>query len=308
MKLINLSDSGIKANLCKKDLKELIILPDYSPSKGRLPVGAVAVYEKHHVPSSEFLGPDIGCGMALFKFNQPIKDIEYITYKLVAELRVVETELGSLGGGNHFINFYEVVSADALELKPQDILALIHSGSRFQGKRIFESKLKGNEYSREYNGAVEFGKRNRMKLAELVKKCSDSDLTLLLDLLHNTLEIDSSRFIYRKGAMNIKPGNYGVIASAIGQDIIIVRGTDEIAEIENSMCHGTGRKISRNEAREMEFDSSEIRKKICIPNLIYDENINTDAPHCYRTLDEVLPRIERYVSIVGRLKPLSYAR
>tara|TARA_Y100000310_G_scaffold162223_1_gene162184 strand:+ start:4403 stop:5323 length:921 start_codon:yes stop_codon:yes gene_type:complete len=304
---MNLSDARINGNLDKKGLKKLIVLPDYCPGRDKLPTGSVAVYSKdEHTPSSKFIGPDIGCGMTLAQFDRDVIDVEHITYLVANELKAVDTELGSLGGGNHFINFYQVVSADALDLKQDDVLALIHSGSRLKGKKIFEEGLVGDEYIREHNGAVEFGEKNRSRLIDLVQNCSNAKLNLLLDLPHNTLEVTDSDFIYRKGAMKLKSKEYGVIPSTMGGEAVLIRGTDSIEELENSICHGTGRKISRSDSKNMEFDSTSLRKKIYIPNSISDSSLRTEAPHCYRGLDEVLPKLHKYASIVGRLKPLSY--
>ncbi len=78
-------------------LRRVVVLPDYSPGKGKLPVGTVAVYEKSgHEFDPEFLGPDIGCGMLLASFDKPLEDLEHVAYK------VCTNQNSQIGGGQSF--------------------------------------------------------------------------------------------------------------------------------------------------------------------------------------------------------------
>ena len=309
LKLTNLSTQNLIAPyLDKKGLKELIMLPDYSPGRGKLPTGSVAIYSSSkHTPNAQMLGPDIGCGMLLAKFKKPIKDLEYSNYKIASELRASGSELGSLGGGNHFIDFYEAMGpCDEISLKNGDQLVLIHSGSRLKGKDIFDKKLKGEEYLQEYKKAVEFGEKNRSKLAEIVEKNSENELDLVFDNIHNSIEIENDKIIYRKGAVNMKENKIGIISSRMGSKAIIVTPKSSLKKLKNSLCHGTGRKISRSEAKKRFFDSKELRGEIHIPNFIADDFIKTEAPHCYRSLEEIFPALDEYITRIGTLKNLSH--
>lgn len=308
MELVNLTHNylKLKKGYSLKGLKKLILLPDYSPAGGILPVGSVAVFnKKEHKITSDFLGPDIGCGMLLAKFSKPLKDIEYTNYKLVERLRS-KTEMGSLGGGNHFIDMYESDEINELGLKKGDMVTLIHSGSRLEGQYIFLEGSEGWDYYEKYCEAVEFGKENRRYLLKKVEKSSENKLEIIFDRIHNTLEESGDNIIYRKGAIKLKPNEIGILSSCMGEDALIIKAKEKIKDLEYSICHGTGRKISRSDAKEIEFDSGKIRDKICIPSTICDRYFKTEAPHCYNTLEETLPPLKDYVEVIGKLKAKSY--
>ena len=99
MKFINLSHKPLRLGKAKEGLMKLITLPDHCPGRGVLPVGIVAVYDrKNHEISSDYLGPDVGCGMTLARFkNQPLEYLEeqrsnFNNLKKYLHLRVINTE------------------------------------------------------------------------------------------------------------------------------------------------------------------------------------------------------------------------
>ena len=92
-------------------------------------------------------------------------------------------------------------------------------------------------------------------------------------------------------------------------EALLVRGTEKLKELEWSMCHGTGRKISRSKAKNMAFNPLEVIDKICVPNYNYETVFNkSEAPHCYRTIEEILPKINDYISIIGKLTPRCHTK
>ena len=74
------------------------------------------------------------------------------------------------------------------------------------------------------------------------------------------------------------------------------------------MCHGTGRTMSRSDAKihSKKYDYSKLREQIYIPNQIGNESIKTDAPYCYRDLDECLSLIDGLIEVQNRFKPMAY--
>jgi Ni,Fe-hydrogenase III large subunit len=55
-----------------------------------------------------------------------------------------------------------------------------------------------------------------------------------------------------------------------------------------------------------DFDFSTIRDKIYIPEMIADNSIKTDAPFCYRKLDDCLALIEDLIQVEERFEPIAY--
>lgn len=308
MEFVNLSDKNLVLENRLEGLKKLVLLPDYCPGKGLLPVGSVAVFDSfNHEFKAGYLGPDIGCGMTLATFGKTLEDMEYVSHKIAAELRSVETELGSLGSGNHFIDLFNVGEVKGVEkLRAGDTVALIHSGSRLQGKKAYERGLVGEKYLDAYGSCTDFAIKNRQALSGLVEKGAETELTQIIDRCHNTIEYGNGNIVYRKGAVNLKAGELTVLPAGAGRDALLLKARDNISDVEYSMCHGTGRKMSRADAKEMGLDAEELRKKVFIPSTINDWEFKSQLPECYRTLDEVMPQVEKYCEVVGTLKPLSY--
>ena len=308
MEFINLSHKPLKIGGIKKGLSKLITLPDYCPSRGLLPVGIVAIYDReNHEISSDYLGPDVGCGMTLARFkNQPLEDIEDVTNRTALILMDQTKGLGSLGGGNHFVDIYQVkdIKPD-LGIDKGDHLTLIHSGSRLEGQKVFDEGITGLEYLGEYGYLTSFGSMNRKAILKHIEKASGNKLDIVLDQPHNTLEINKNNIIYRKGAVKLMPGEVGIIPSSMNGEAVLVRGKNKISELENSMCHGTGRKVSRSVAREKQFYLENSTSGVYIPYFISPENIATELPQCYNNIKDILPIIKDYVDVVGKLSPKS---
>lgn len=310
-RITNLSGNGLNLDrLSLKEAKRLIFLPDYSPCKGRLPVGAVAVFDSRtHIPSVEYIGPDIGCGMLLARFKeQPLDNLNYRAYSIACALQLGTGILGSLGGGNHFIDIYEVQESSLSTITAGEHLVLIHSGSRKKGVEAYEGRLKGQEYIKAHNKAVEFATKNRKMLLDIVREATQSDADVLFDRVHNYMEVNNNEVIYRKGANKLNMGDIGIIPSSMVGDAVLIRAKPLLADLEWSINHGTGRKISISDARKMSFDSNEIRKHVYIPHFIYDDSFKTENPEAYKALGDILPIINQYVEIVGRLKPVAFVK
>src|ERR1043166_3005591 len=138
--------------------------PDLHPGKGT-PVGAAFVTEGVIYP--HLLGGDIGCGMALFKTDLVRRDVKLDRWsslqfnlehpwdekvrEFFAELDLDSTEfdsaMGTIGGGNHFAELQaveDVVDADELKklaLGKQQLIVLVHSGSRGLGESILRTHV-----------------------------------------------------------------------------------------------------------------------------------------------------------------------
>ena len=135
-------------------------LPDLHPGKGH-PIGAV--FASKDIIYPYLIGNDIGCGMALF--NTSLKSRKTKAEKLAKRLQGLETgwetekaigmledhgldsslsplALGSLGGGNRFVEFQSIVAVKnttilkAMGLSKDRLCLLVHSGSRGLGEMI----------------------------------------------------------------------------------------------------------------------------------------------------------------------------
>jgi tRNA-splicing ligase RtcB len=176
-------------------------------------------------------------------------------------------EMGTLGSGNHYLEIQRVAeifdpaTAEAFELRRDDIVVSIHCGSRGLGHQIGTDYLKSmvidgyrpipdrelacatirSELGQRYLGAMRAGTNcalaNRQIITHLVRSAfaevvPGARLTLLYDVSHNTCKIERhvidgrSRelFVHRKGATrSFGPGHAELPLSlrAVGQPVLI---------------------------------------------------------------------------------------
>jgi hypothetical protein len=274
LQITNLAEVPLNLKFNKTGLKKLVVLPDYCPGVG-LDIGTVAVFDrKIHTTNAGYIGLDMGCGMLLARVpSSKEKEIVEIRENLTKnELRYI------LGGGNHFINFYQVTNSIDSSFNERDLMILVHTGVRNKDNSNQPmSPLSAPLYSQESEA------RGKATRKEILEKLGLGKLEILLNQAHNTIEAVENKIVYRKGAVKLMPGKLGVIPSHAYGEAVLVLANQKIKELEYSMCHGTGRKISR---------------------AIFKKNTQTTNPE-YRELSEIKPKIEPYVSMIAKLLPFS---
>jgi RNA-splicing ligase RtcB len=104
------------------------------------------------------------------------------------------------------------------------------------------------------------------------------------------------------------PDEVSVLPSHMSGDVVLVRATEKIKTILNSMSHGTGRAMSRSDCKPYadSFDFAALRKSILLPSGVEDSSLRTDGPFAYRDLDECLSLIDGYVEVVRRFAVVGY--
>jgi|TARA_Y100000310_G_scaffold63184_1_gene58453 RNA-splicing ligase RtcB len=305
--IINLSENPTILNFNTKGLEKIVFLPDYSLGNGALPTGTVSVYNSNeHIVNGNYIGPDIGCGMKLCKFKNPLKDnLENLSNEITSKLFENRKGMGSLGNGNHFVTLYEVSDSSDKNYEEKTNFVLIHTGSREYGREIFERNLKGSEYLINQSKALNYAKENRNNIGEMIEKLNSEKLEEVLEAPHNYVESQNEKIIYRKGAIKLNSQEIGIIPSSMGGDALIIKAKPEIIELCNSFSHATGRKISRKEGKKEMFFLDGFPEEIYMPYFISPENLNEELPPNYRTIEEILPQVENYCEIIARLKPKS---
>ena len=202
-------------------------LPDLHPGKGT-PVGAAFVTEA--VIHPHLIGGDIGCGMALFKtdllrrkakldrWSEVYFDLEHPwegdTRERLAREGLCTAQFadafGTLGGGNHFAELQaveKVFDKDAfasLGLVKDELVALIHSGSRGVGQAVLEIYLEGHgakgapaesdaatSYLLLHDHAVHWAKASRALIAERFLGALGGTTQLVIDSCHNSVSCRS---------------------------------------------------------------------------------------------------------------------
>lgn len=174
-------------------------------------------------------------------------------------------QLGTVGGGNHFLELGEFNKPDdrdaARALGVRGFAVLAHSGSRGLGGPIADRWRGGlltdaadqQAYLADLAGACRYARANRLILVwrMLTAVGGVRRATAHFDLLHNavwpTQLLDRKVFLHRKGAAPAHPGEPTVVLGSRGTPSWVMRGSGTPNTLW-SVAHGAGRKMGRSEA------------------------------------------------------------
>ncbi|WP_437777303.1 RtcB family protein [Sorangium sp. So ce1097] len=181
-----------------------------------------------------------------------------------------EGALGSVGGGNHFLEVARVgaprdpASAAAIGLSAGDLVVVAHSGSRGLGGALGErwgaAVLEGDAaepYLGELAGACRFARANRLLLAYRMLRALGatraSKIAGGFDIVHNDVAREAvggePAWVHRKGAAPARGDDFTIVLGSRGTPSWVMRSRDAEAGL-RSVAHGAGRKMGRGEARE----------------------------------------------------------
>jgi RNA-splicing ligase RtcB len=221
--------------------------------------------------------------------------------------------LGSLGGGNHFIE----IDID----ENHNRWLLIHSGSRIFGAHTAEyhetlalqetaadSPIKyllgksADDYLGDIRVVQHYAGVNRALMAQTIAGFFKVDIreTEYRDCVHNYIDTDNS--IIRKGAISAKKDEPTVIPFSMAEGAILGRGKGN-SDWNNSAPHGSGRKKARTDSRSLSLD--EYRKEMRgIWSSVIGKDTLEESPMAYKKPKDVLDYIGDTVEIEQRLRPL----
>jgi tRNA-splicing ligase RtcB len=238
--------------------------------------------------------------------------------------------LGTLGGGNHFIELCLDESGA--------VWVMLHSGSRGVGNAIgtlfielakedmrawmvnlpdqdlaylSEGTRHFDEYVEAVDWAQEFARRNRevmmraviRALRNVIHKPFDAHVEAV-NCHHNYVarerHFGEDVFVTRKGAVRAREGELGIIPGSMGARSFIVRGLGN-EESFQSCSHGAGRKMSRTEARKR-FTLAEHRAATADVECRKDEKVIDETPAAYKDIDAVMAAQSDLVEVVHTLR------
>jgi tRNA-splicing ligase RtcB len=238
--------------------------------------------------------------------------------------------LGTLGGGNHFI---EVCLDEA-----GAVWFMLHSGSRGVGNAIGSHFIdlakkdmrtwminlpdqdlayfpEGTEHFDDYVEAVEwaqnFAQQNRevmmqnvvRAVREVISKPFETHVEAI-NCHHNYVSRENhfgeNVLVTRKGAVRARKGEFGIIPGSMGARSFIVRGLGN-AESFDSCSHGAGRTMSRTEARRR-FSVDDHVAATAGVECRKDVAVIDETPAAYKDIDAVMHAQRDLVEIVHTLK------
>ena len=104
------------------------------------------------------------------------------------------------------------------------------------------------------------------------------------------------------------PGDLNIIPSNMGGDIALVRASENVGQILNSLSHGTGRIVPRGECKDLarNYDFAALHQRVMMPDCIQDASLRTEGPYAYRDLDKCLDLLQGYIEEVERFSVMAY--
>lgn len=238
----------------------------------------------------------------------------------------VNLQLGTLGGGNHFIEVC-VDTDDAVWL-------MLHSGSRFIGAALAEhhmqvaARLLHNRelpdpdlavflagspsfeaYRRALYWAQAYAALNRALMLERLQRVlldgwPDVTFDASISCHHNYVAEEhhygEELWVTRKGAIRAGSGELGIIPGSMGAKSFIVRGRGNAQSFE-SASHGAGRRMSRGQARRA-FTAKDVARQTDGVECRKDNGVVDEAPKAYKDIRRVMEQQQDLVEIVAELK------
>ncbi len=337
-----------------------------------MPIGGVIATKDVIIPNA--VGVDIGCGMCSVKTNLTSIDTETLK-KIMGEIRKVIPvgfnkhkeeqdyqlmperdwdfmgeeapminnqytnalkSLGTLGGGNHFIEIQK--GSDDY------IWIMIHSGSRNLGFTVanhynklaielnekWHSKVpkewelaflpvaseEGQDYIREMNYCVDYALSNRLLMMSRIKDIFTKEFGVVtykeivkINISHNYASLENhfgeNVWVHRKGATLARKGTVGIIPGSQGTKSYIVKGKGNPESFE-SCSHGAGRKMGRKQAqRELDLESEiEMLNHSNVIHSIRNIKDLDEAPGAYKDIQTVMHNQSDLIDIIVELTPL----
>ena len=228
--------------------------------------------------------------------------------------------LGTLGGGNHFIElgFYE-----------KELWLIIHSGSRGIGHKVatkYMIKASGSktdyektfpldvksQLGKEYLNILDFGLEyallNRLEISYKVMESIGRVLgekiksELWVNKNHNHAIFEKGEYIHRKGATPAKKDEKGIIPGNMRDGTFLVKGLGN-KEFLNSSSHGAGRILSRTSARK-NITMEEFKESMQGIRGTISEKTLDEAPMAYKNISEVMEAQKQSVEIIKHIKPI----
>lgn len=319
------------------------LMPDIHPGKVG-PIGLSMTVTDKVIP--QLLGVDIGCGMTCVKLNKDNAEFQKLDrvvrenvpsgfairkepHHMAAEFPYerlhcarhvnrpkAERSLGTLGGGNHFLeldrgedgSLYLVVHTGSRHLGEEvaeHYTKLAHTSLKAQGLEVpyYMSYLEGDEkenYTEDVQAVQDYAELNRQVIVREILKGMKWKAVEQFSVAHNYLDASG---VLRKGAIAAEAGVRVIIPANMRDGMILGIGLGN-EDWNCSAPHGSGRRLKREDVKSR-YTVSDFKKEM---KGIYSSCVGSDtldeAPFAYRSIAEITERIKDTVQIMEILKPV----
>ena len=342
------------------------LMPDGHAGYG-LPIGGVLATEGAIIPFG--VGVDIGCRMALTIYDMPDNYIarhatnlqnllkketkfgmrevherpsdheifsreEFSTIGLLKNLKdKAYAQLGSSGGGNHFVEFGDVeITVDDSPFgvpRGKYVGILTHSGSRGIGANVANHYTKlamqncvlppeakylawldlnteeGQEYWLAMNLCGDYASACHHDIHKRLSRAIGEKPLAIIENHHNFAwkEVHDGRelIVHRKGATPAGKGVLGIIPGSMASHAFIVQGKGA-SESLNSASHGAGRLMSRTQANNT-IKKKDVKELLKEKGVLLTGGGTDEAPMAYKDIHTVMGRQAELIDVLGTFFP-----
>ena len=354
-------------------IDHVALMPDAHAGYG-MPIGGVLFADRAVVPYA--IGVDIGCGVALVETDLTVETLGAEGLERVLETidagvptgfetldRAVDrdeaeaaigielpdsvraawfekslTQLGTLGGGNHFLEIQRDGNGR--------VFVMLHSGSRSLGKAIcdeshkralalnkaWHSDLPHDELAYLPVGSDEFGaywkamafalrfaEVNRTRMLDVVEAAFERHTAIgrfdrVVDVHHNYAAWEThggmTGIVHRKGAVRARDGETVLIPGSMGTASYVGEGLGN-AESFHTCQHGAGRAMSRTAARKAKTSTAVYAEMEALGVVLRSsepKDVAEEAAFAYKDIESVMAASASLVRATKRLTPLGVVK
>lgn len=354
--------------------KHVAVMPDAHAGKGST-VGTVIATRGAIIPAA--VGVDIGCGMQALKLPMRADDIKNLSElrhsiersvptgrfgnktvtercqtaleslgplsfsaRLILKDNTIDNaalQIGSLGGGNHFIEICTDTEGGAW--------IMLHSGSRGIGNRLASMHMdkakdlmkqffidlpdpdlaylaqntpEFKEYMIDLLWAQQYARANRDEMMDRVlldvlyhvgradEFKTHKETAFRVDCHHNYTSWENHAgqnvMVTRKGAVSAREGEFGIIPGSMGAKSFIVKGKGNMESF-CSCSHGAGRRMSRTKARAT-FTVEDLKAQTAGVECLKSSDVLDEIPGAYKDIQEVMNNQADLVEPIHELKQI----
>ena len=318
-------DIGCGMNAVRLSIKADRLPDDLKPIRNAIEDAVPVGFSRHRDPRAE--------SASLARLEPGLKQIFGKHPKLRGRLKDPDgtwaCQLGTLGGGNHFIE----LCID----ENDDVWIMLHSGSRGIGNAIGtyfialakqdmerhikqlphkdlayfeEGAVHFDDYVEAVTWAQSYAMINRREMMRLIVDAIRDELPQFslseeaINCHHNYVvkehHFGEEVFITRKGAIRAGKGELGIIPGSMGAKSYIVRGKGSPESLQ-SCAHGAGRRMSRSEAKRR-FNRKDLEQQTSGVECRKDKGVVDEIPGAYKDIDTVMANQTDLVEVVHTLK------
>jgi len=244
-------------------------------------------------------------------------DLSGLTCKdsLSKGMDVFKKSIGSLGGGNHFI--------EVNKSSNNEFYLVIHTGSRnlglqvanyHQRKAVEECDGKGihrdlcyvsganfENYINDMHICQQYAQRNRLMIAKLIMEYFKYEFSGVFETVHNYIDIET--MILRKGAVSAELGKTLIIPMNMRDGSLLCIGKGNKSNL-SSAPHGAGRLMSRSKAKQnIPLDTFKTQMEGIYTSSV-GQNTLDEAPDAYKPFQSIVDAVADDVEIVERIMPI----